>query len=159
MADGPMRRRLLVVVTDEHGRPVRARALADWLSRVAPARARGELTVALVGDATIRRLNREYAGTDRATDVLSFPAGAGAPGKGGARPLGDIAIATGVARRQARAAGHSYSHELRVLALHGLLHLLGHDHHGDRGAMARLEAKLRLKGGLRAGLIERAGPA
>ena len=72
--------------------------------------------------------------------------------------LGDIAIATGVARRQARQAGHSYQAELRTLALHGLLHLLGYDHHraSDRGRMARLEVRLRRQGGLREGLIERA---
>jgi probable rRNA maturation factor len=72
--------------------------------------------------------------------------------------LGDIVIATGVARRQAKDAGHSLQAELRVLALHGLLHLLGYDHHSrdDRGRMARVEARLRRKGGLRAGLIERA---
>jgi probable rRNA maturation factor len=119
---------------------------------VAPARARGSVTIALVGDATMRRLNRRYAGKDRATDVLSFPSGL----PGGA--LGDIAIATGVARRQAREAGHAYAQELQVLALHGLLHLLGYDHHGDDGKMARVESRLRRKGGLPGGLIERARP-
>jgi probable rRNA maturation factor len=69
--------------------------------------------------------------------------------------LGDIVIARGVAVRQARDAGHSLATELRVLALHGLLHLLGHDHERDGGRMARLEARLRRKGGLEAGLIER----
>jgi probable rRNA maturation factor len=71
--------------------------------------------------------------------------------------VGDIVIATGVARRQAKEAGHSYQAELRVLALHGLLHLLGYDHHDrrDQGRMARVEAALRRKGGLAAGLIER----
>jgi probable rRNA maturation factor len=71
--------------------------------------------------------------------------------------VGDIAIATGVARRQARDAGHSYQTELRVLALHGLLHLLGYDHHdrADSGRMARAEARLRRRGGLKTGLIER----
>jgi probable rRNA maturation factor len=163
MAERPARRRaLLVVVTDESGRALRVPALASWLSGVAPARARGEVAIALVGDRTIRRLNRAYAGRDRATDVLSFPAGrdtAGARGPSASPWLGDIVIATGIARRQARAAGHPYSHELRVLALHGLLHLLGHDHHDDGGAMARLEARLRRKGGLREGLIERSGAA
>lgn len=69
--------------------------------------------------------------------------------------LGDIVIARGVARRQAHEAGHSESTEMKVLALHGLLHLLGYDHERDNGAMARLERRLRRKGGLREGLIER----
>jgi probable rRNA maturation factor len=75
--------------------------------------------------------------------------------------LGDIVIATGVARRQAREAGHSYATELRVLALHGLLHLLGYDHDSaaDRGRMARVETRLRGSSGLSAGLIERSRAA
>jgi probable rRNA maturation factor len=74
-----------------------------------------------------------------------------------ARFLGDVVIAIGTARRQARDAGHSYQSELRVLALHGLLHLLGYDHEhaDDAGRMRRIEARLRRRGGLRAGLIER----
>jgi probable rRNA maturation factor len=141
-----------VSVTDGAGRPRRVPGLAGWLRVVAPARARGAVTIALVGDAAMRRLNRRFAGNDRATDVLSFPSDA----VDGA--LGDIAIATGVARRQARDVGHRYAEELRVLALHGLLHLLGYDHHGDDGSMARVESRLRRKGGLRAGLIERTRP-
>ena len=70
--------------------------------------------------------------------------------------VGDIVIARGVARRQARAAGHSEAAELRLLALHGLLHLLGYDHETDGGRMQRLERRLGRKGGLRQGLIERA---
>jgi len=127
---------------------IRAPGLARWLASVAPARARGAVTVAIVPDSRVRRLNWRYRRTDRATDVLSFPSGE--PGE-----LGDIVIAAGVARRQARAAGHSLQAELRVLALHGLLHLLGYDHERDAGRMARLEARLRARGGLRAGLIER----
>jgi probable rRNA maturation factor len=117
--------------------------------RVAPARARGTLTVALAPDATVRALNSRYRQRDRPTDVLSFPAGHG-------RHLGDIVIARGVARRQARLAGHDERTELRLLAVHGLLHLLGYDHHGDDGAMARAERRLCRKGGLRLGLIDRA---
>jgi probable rRNA maturation factor len=70
--------------------------------------------------------------------------------------LGDIVIARGVARRQARAARHSERTEIRVLALHGLLHLLGYDHERDDGLMRRVEGRLRRKGGLPGGLIERA---
>ena len=75
--------------------------------------------------------------------------------RGPDQPLGDIVIARGVARRQAKAAGHAEATELRVLALHGLLHLLGYDHERDAGEMARVERRLRRKGGLREGLIER----
>jgi len=72
--------------------------------------------------------------------------------------MGDIVIASGVATQQAKSAGHPAQTEVRVLALHGLLHLLGYDHDQDDGKMARIEAKLRKKAGLKEGLIERAGP-
>ena len=127
---------------------VRAPGLARWLQQVAPARARGVVTVAVVSDARVRSLNHRYRRQDEATDVLSFPADE--PGE-----LGDVVIAAGVAGRQARQAGHPIAVELRVLALHGLLHLLGYDHEHDDGRMARLERRLRLKGGLVEGLIER----
>ncbi len=127
---------------------VRAPGLARWLQQVAPARARGVVTVAVVSDARVRSLNHRYRRQDAATDVLSFPADE--PGE-----LGDVVIAAGVAGRQARQAGHPIAVELRVLALHGLLHLLGYDHEHDDGRMARLERRLRLKGGLVEGLIER----
>jgi probable rRNA maturation factor len=147
----PDSRRVRVAVTDGRGRPVRAAGLAKWLESVAPARATGEVGIALVGDAAIRDLNRRYRRKDRVTDVLAFPSDDG-------EQLGDIVIATGVAYRQALEAGHSYSVELRVLALHGFLHLLGYDHHhpADGGLMSRVEARLRRRGGLGAGLIERA---
>src|SRR4029450_4728383 len=70
--------------------------------------------------------------------------------------LGDIAIAMGVTRRQARSAGHAERTELRILALHGLLHLIGYDHETDAGAMGRVESRLRKKGGLPTTLIARA---
>ena len=134
-----------MAVSDGRGRPARAPGLGAWLVRVAPSAARGDIAIALVSDARIRALNRQHRRTDRVTDVLAFEPS-------------DIVIAQGVARRQARAAGHSYATELKVLALHGLLHLLGYDHHAasDRGRMARVERRLRARGGLRAGLIERA---
>ena len=133
-----------------------AHGLGRWLMRVAPSRARGLVSLAIVSDARVRTLNRTYRGLDYATDVLSFPTGKGPCPL--ARPvpfLGDVVIARGVARRQARAAGHSEREELRMLALHGLLHLLGYDHERDGGAMARLERRLRTKGGLGEALIER----
>lgn len=129
---------------------LRAPGLARWLQLTAPSRARGEMTVALVSDARVRALNARYRGKDTSTDVLSFAAGE--PGR-----LGEVVIASGVARRQARRAGHPVQVELRVLALHGLLHLLGYDHEQDDGRMAQVEQRLRRKGGLREGLIERGG--
>lgn len=169
--------RLRVDVCDAHGRPASASApgLARWLAETAPTSARGRVTLALVGNARMRALNLAYRGKDYATDVLSFPAeehpdvaaggppekfpapagGRGARGVGGHAHLGDVVIATGVAARQAREAGHSVRTELRVLALHGLLHLLGYDHERDAGEMARVERRLRRRGGLREGLIER----
>ena len=142
-----------VSIVDQRGRPVAVPGLAAWLRRVAPARARGVVSVALVSDQRVRALNREYRRKDYTTDVLTFPS----PQSPVPSPcLGDIVIARGVARRQARAARHSEQTELRVLALHGLLHLLGYDHEQDNGRMLRVERRLRLKGGLREGLIERA---
>jgi probable rRNA maturation factor len=157
-----------VTVTDGHGRPVLDEGLARWLAAVAPARIRAEVAIALVPDSRIRALNERYRRKDAPTDVLSFPAAAETRASPrdlhdrtrlGERFLGDIVIATGVARRQARQMRHAYRTELRVLALHGLLHLLGHDHEDDRdsGRMARVEATLRRKGGLPDGLIDRAG--
>ena len=146
--------RLSVAVVDAGGRAFRAPGLASWLQRVAPRAARGEMTVAFVPDARIRALNRKYRGVDAPTDVLSFPAAAGGRADG---HLGDVVIACGVARRQARAQAHAESTEWRVLALHGLLHLLGYDHETDKGEMRRAEARLRRKGGLPTGLIERGG--
>ncbi len=135
--------------------------LAAWLERAAPAAARGTVDIALIGDTRMRRLNAAYRGIDRPTDVLSFPA-APTPNAQRLTPpqrptphLGDLAIALGVARRQARAQGHSLGVELRVLALHGLLHLLGYDHERDGGQMRRLEERLRRRAGLPAGLIAR----
>jgi probable rRNA maturation factor len=155
-----------VAVTDGRGRSVRDGGLARWLAPLLPTRA-GDVAIALVTDRHIRTLNSRYRGKDVPTDVLSFPfdqepipsAERRAPSPE-PHHLGDIVIATGVARRQAHEAGHAYGTELRVLALHGLLHLLGYDHDDprDRGRMARAEARLRRKGGLNEGLIARSRP-
>jgi probable rRNA maturation factor len=129
--------------------PRAAAGLGAWLARQAPARARGDVAIALVSDAAMRRLNVGFRQVDRATDVLSFPAG-----DEGAW-LGDIVIARGVAARQARREGHALRTELRILALHGLLHLLGYDHETDDGRMRRAEERLRRRAGLPVGLTAR----
>ncbi len=167
----------VTIVAGPRGRPA-GRGLAAWLARAAPARARGQLVVALIGDPAMRRLNRQFRGVDRPTDVLAFPSGPpnsldralagrsgrtvplGRRGKRGnnsliLRDLGEIAIAIGVAERQAARYRHSVSTEVRVLALHGLLHLLGYDHERDQGEMLRLEARLRRRMNLPAGLLTR----
>ena len=99
----------------------------------------------------VRRMDEApyKVGIDRATDVLSFPADSH-PGVARDRPhiLGDVVIATGVARRQARRIGDTFENELRRLSLHGLLHVLGYDHETDDGEMARIERKLLRRGGV-----------
>ena len=160
MRDGEQR--LRVLVADERGRSLPARGLATWLRRVAPARARGTVGIALVSDDRIRSLNHTFRRKNYATDVLSFPTitspKSRIPSPVDREFLGDIVIARGVAKRQAREAGHSEATELRVLALHGLLHLLGYDHEHDDGRMARVEERLRRRGGLEKGLINRRRP-
>ena len=120
-----------------------------WLSTVAPKRLCGEVVVALVCDAKMRALNKRYRSLDRVTNVLSFPA---EPqpfhDRSSSRVLGDIVIATGVAKRQARSFGVSVDMEIRRLTLHGLLHLMGYDHETDTGQMSKLERRLLRRGGL-----------
>jgi len=146
---------IVVAVTDARGRQIEGgAALGRWLGSHAPRGAKGHLTVAIVSDAAMRRLNKQFRGKDMATDVLSFLPDAGASGSNRSF-LGDLAIARGIAARQARQLGHSLQTELRILALHGLLHLLGYDHETDRGEMGRLEDQLRQRAGLPAGLIAR----
>jgi probable rRNA maturation factor len=135
-------------VASPDGEATSTRGLAQWLMKIAPASARGDLSIAIVSDRRMRALNRQFRGKDYATDVLSFPS----TDRGF---MGDVVIAAGVAKRQAKEAGHAITAELRVLALHGLLHLLGYDHEADDGKMARVEARLREKAGLKQGLIER----
>lgn len=107
----------------------------------------------LTGDETLCRLNSEFRAKQEPTDVLSFPS----PTPDGG--LGDIAISVDRAQEQAASHGHPLSAEVQVLLLHGVLHLLGHDHDADRGKMRRLETKWRLQLGLPTGLIERASAA
>ncbi|MDR3750218.1 MAG: rRNA maturation RNase YbeY [Terracidiphilus sp.] len=115
-------------------------------------RLKGQVTVLLTTDAAIRKLNRQFRGKNKATDVLSFPAA----GIGAEHIAGDLAISVTTALGQAAEQGHSLSTEIKVLILHGLLHLAGYDHEADTGQMARRERLLRAKLGLPQGLIERA---
>ena len=129
------------------------RTLARFLGVAqAAVRLKGEVTVQLTTDAAMRRLNRQFRGKNKATDVLSFPAG----GIGAEEIAGDLAISVPTALRQSVEQGHSLSTEVKVLILHGLLHLAGYDHEIDNGKMARRELVLRARLGLPQGLIERA---
>lgn len=109
-----------------------------------------ELSVSLVGDARIRALNRAWRKKDKATDVLSFPAGEW-PAGAGARPLGDVVISLPTAKRMAKQLGHSVEDELARYLAHGLLHLLGHDHVKKADAVQMRRAEARLLG--RAGML------
>jgi probable rRNA maturation factor len=111
----------------------------------------GEVDVLLADDRTLRRLNREFRGKDKATDVLSFPSAK----EFGEDYAGDVAISVDTAARQAKEHGHSLRVEVRVLLLHGLLHLSGMDHETDQGEMAAKEAELRERLRLPSGLIAR----
>jgi probable rRNA maturation factor len=134
---------------------LRRRELAGFLRSAREAVGlRGEVSVLLTGDGGIRELNRRFRKKDKATDVLSFPAG-----ETGGEIAGDLAISVETALRQAEQMGHSLEAELKILLLHGLLHLAGYDHETDDGEMLRRETRLRRGFGLPLGLIERAGAA
>jgi probable rRNA maturation factor len=126
-----------------------ARSLREAQSAVG---LRGEVCVLLTTDEGIRALNKRFRKKNKPTDVLSFPVGD--PSFGSA---GDLAISVETAARQAAEHGHRLSVELRVLMLHGLLHLAGYDHESDRGEMASRERELRAQLRLPFGLIERVG--
>ncbi len=112
---------------------------------------RGEVEVLLTDDKTLRRLNREWRGKDKATDVLSFPASEELEGIA----AGDLAVSLETAAKQAAEQGHTLRDEVRVLLLHGMLHLAGMDHEVDGGEMAAREAELRKQLRLKSGLIAR----
>ena len=141
----------------------RLQTLAENILRAAGA-ARAELSLLLVGDRSMRRMNRVYRGKDRTTDVLAFPtrhvrprftvsaaarfASSGGPAKalgdgGHAAMLGDVVISIPQAERQAARAGHALEHELTVLVVHGLLHLLGYDHERSAREARRMQRRER----------------
>lgn len=112
-----------------------------------------DISILISDDRRIRELNRSFRKKDEATDVLSFPRqdGSGKPG-------GDIAISVEMAGKSASTYGHALAEELKVLILHGMLHLAGHDHERDNGEMASREGTLRKQLGLPTTLIERSRP-
>ena len=133
-----------------------ARTLARFLKLAQESvRLRGHVTVLLTTDAAVKDLNKRFRGKNKATDVLSFPAEAMPGLKAADRIAGDLAISVDTARKHAEEQGHSLLVEIKVLMLHGLLHLAGFDHEVDEGQMARREQMLRAKLGLPLGLIER----
>jgi len=113
---------------------------AQKLAKVA-----GEVDILISGNKRLQELNRRFRRKNKPTDVLSFPRPAG----------GDIAISANIARQNAALYDHSLADELKVLILHGMLHLAGHDHESDNGQMARVEARLRTQLKLPASLIDR----
>ena len=115
------------------------------------------VAVRLIGDSEMARLNETYRKKKGPTDVLSFPVAAESAKPGTLMQqvrrtwgefLGDIAISPKVARRNAKSLGRQLPEELKVLILHGVLHLLGYDHETDRGEMERIEMRLRRKLGI-----------
>ncbi|MGA9797810.1 MAG: rRNA maturation RNase YbeY [Terriglobales bacterium] len=127
-------------------------ALAKFVARASRAsKLEGTVNVLVTSSAELRSLNRRFRGKDQPTDVLSFP-----PGPIFVNGLaGDIAISSDIARQNARRLGHSAAQEIKILALHGVLHLVGYDHETDQGTMAVKETQLRRALGLPLGLIER----
>lgn len=117
----------------------------------------GDFSVLLTGDEQLRTMNLQFRGVDKPTDVLSFPAlpEAVKRGQGGCSQGGDLAISLETAAVQAADHGHTLQTEVKVLILHGLLHLAGYDHERDRGQMRRRESLLRKQFALPTGLIER----
>lgn len=129
-------------------------ALSRFVARARRAAGlKGRVDVLLTSSAEMKSLNRRFRGEDKPTDVLSFPAEPAAQ----QQLAGEIAISAEIAAQNAWALGHSPAEEVKILVLHGVLHLRGYDHECDNGQMAKREKQLRAKLHLPLGLIERAG--
>ena len=130
--------------------------LAKFVARARRASGvRGAVSVLVTSSRELQALNHRFRHKNKPTDVLSFPAMPGlAPGF-----AGDVAISAEIARQNARRLGHTAAEEIRILVLHGMLHLAGYDHELDNGEMQREEARLRQSLGLPVGLIERSMPS
>jgi probable rRNA maturation factor len=139
-----------VIILEKAMRGVRQAELASFARRAQRlAGITGAVDVLIAGNGRLRELNRRFRGKNKPTDVLSFPRDDG----------GDIAISGEIARENAARYGHGAAAELKILILHGMLHLAGHDHENDSGEMARVEDQLRTQLKLPSSLIERANGA
>lgn len=116
---------------------------------------RAPIDVLVTSSAAIRRLNRQFRQQNKATDVLSFPSEPDAQSGRRSRLAGDVAISADIARQNSARLGHPVAQEIKILVLHGILHLAGFDHERDNGRMARREAELRRALKLPVALIER----
>jgi probable rRNA maturation factor len=121
-------------------------------------RLRGSVNVLVTNSRELRSLNLQFRGKNKPTDVLSFPAPPLAHSQTH-KVAGDLAISAEMARENARRLGHTVAAEIKILVLHGILHLAGFDHERDHGEMAREENRLRRQLKLESGLIERMQPA
>jgi probable rRNA maturation factor len=134
----------VTILNRQRAQRVDCRELSSFVERLSvtkpPAKA-DRIGVCLVSDVAMRRRNREFRGRDRTTDVLAFPWDEPPDASGGGH-LGDILISVPRAAKQARAARHDLHRELKMLLLHGYLHLLGYDHETDDGRMMREQARL-----------------
>lgn len=116
---------------------------------------RGRVNVLITSRTAMRALNLRFRGKDKPTDVLSFPSEPHVKGRGSDGLAGELAISAEIAARNSVQLGHSLASEVKVLVLHGILHLAGFDHERDNGQMARKEAELRRMLRLPAALTER----
>lgn len=129
-------------------------ALARFVAKACKAaKLKGSVNVLVTSSREMRSLNKRFRGKDKSTDVLSFPPMA----QFSDGLAGDVAISQDIASKNARVMGHGTVEEIKILALHGVLHLAGYDHENDSGEMVRKENRLRRQLGLSSGLIERSG--
>ena len=141
---------MIDVINRQRARNINAKQWRDFGERALQAidSTRQTASVVFVSDAAIRKLNRQFRGQDRATDVLSFPRQAETFEKENQPQLGEVVISVPRAMAQAKENRLTFSNEVEQLILHGLLHLCGYDHETDDGEMNRLELKLRKKLGI-----------
>jgi probable rRNA maturation factor len=139
-----------VIILEHEIEGTSARALSRFAAKAQRAVGlRGEVNIRIASNRELQELNRRFRKKNKPTDVLSFPSGT-------PRLAGDIAISADIAAANAGALGHSVRTEVKVLILHGVLHLAGYDHETDNGEMRARETTLRRRLGLPVGLIERA---